>query len=268
MNDSVYRYWREVDARHYIGANHPRDPKGQWDEKGFGGVNGPDPVPARPTGKTGSGPDAPTDPPKRLTTQQLRLKADTKLPGRKLPRNAPDSVPNTPLEGRDREVVMDYAWSPAKFERMNSTLRGKPDREVDPDTVRDIEELTEVLNKHKLARPLRVYRGTTREGGESWAQTTGRSGDGLMTDHGFASTSIDEDEARMMADPMDEGEGSMFVIDLPAGTKSVAIGNQFDDDGGYDQGEVLLQRGSRFEMVGQYVQDGMVYRHLVLKEQP
>lgn len=48
-----------ADARHFVGKNHPRDPKGQWTEKGPGGTKSPDPAKARPTTGVGVDPDEP-----------------------------------------------------------------------------------------------------------------------------------------------------------------------------------------------------------------
>jgi hypothetical protein len=174
---------------------------------------------------------------------------------------------NTPLAGPARDAVKSYAWNPTRFEQMNSALRGDPNRPVDPDTAKAIDELTQVMQRSHLRHPLKVYRGVPDdERTRAWLADRG-SGNTVI-DHGFASTSTDPEVATMMADPTDEGGGLVLEMKLPTGTRAVSIGDQFDAEGGFNQKEILLQRGSKFKVGRRRKVNGRTHVTLTLVSQP
>lgn len=173
---------------------------------------------------------------------------------------------NTSLAGPDRNAVKSYAWNPTQFERMNSVLRGDPSKPVDPDTEKAIGELTKVIQRNHLRHPLKVYRGVPDDAKtRAWLANRHRGG---VIDYGFASTSTDPDVASQMADPMDEGGGIVLEMKLPTGTRAISIGDQFDAEGGFNQKEILLQRGSKFKVGRRRKVDGRTHIQLTLISQP
>jgi hypothetical protein len=155
------------------------------------------------------------------------------------------SAANTALSGDAKKSVLEYAWGGPQFEKMNGALRGDPNKVVSPETAAGIKSLTAAIKGNYLKKPTIVHRGMP----DTPANRKLISGKKIV-DHGFMSTSTDKDVAELSADPIGEGKGIILNIKLPVGTSAVSIGDQFDSEGGSDQSEILIQRGSQFKITG------------------
>lgn len=170
--------------------------------------------------------------------------------------------PNTPLSGEERKHILSYAWGGSHFEKMNGALRGNPEANVPTEHVAGIHALTATINKSYLKQPTIVHRGLP-DTPENRKLIAGKT----MTDHGFMSTSTDEELAKLSADPIEEGKGIIMHIKLPTGTKAVSIGDQFDKEGGFNQHEVLVQRGSHLKITGRRQAGGYTHVDAMLIKQ-
>lgn len=174
-------------------------------------------------------------------------------------------LPNSSLSDADRAVALEYAWGGPAFERMNRALRGDPDTEVTPEVAEDIAKLTGVISHHHVP-PTKVYRGVPDDE-KTRAWLASRDSKGHIVDHGFMSTSTDEQIALDAADPTGDGGGVVFEIKLPQGTQAMALGDLFDEEGGFDQREVLVQRGSKFKVGRRRKVDGRTHIQLTMVSQ-
>lgn len=174
-------------------------------------------------------------------------------------------LPNSSLSDADRAVALEYAWGGPAFERMNRALRGDPDTEVTPEVAEGIAKLTGVISHHYVP-PTKVYRGVPDDE-KTRAWLASRDSKGHIVDHGFMSTSTDEQIALDAADPTGDGGGVVFEIKLPQGTQAMALGDLFDEEGGFDQREVLVQRGSKFKVGRRRKVDGRTHIQLTMVSQ-
>jgi hypothetical protein len=173
----------------------------------------------------------------------LRPKQGIKMPHPEDARLYQTSVPNSDLSKQDRGVVYKYAWHPTNFERMNSALRGDSDKQISAELAGDVNALTGAIGRNYLKKPVVVYRGVpdTPEMRKLLARSS-------FVDNGFMSTSTSREHADLSADPAGHDKGIMMKLKLPTGTKAISIGNMFESEGGFDQNEVLVQRGSKFKI--------------------
>lgn len=54
---------------------------------------------------------------------------------------------------------------------------------------------------------------------------------------------------------------------VPAGAQGVYVGGQFDDEGGFDQQEVLLQRGGQYRIASVKNQGGWIVVEMIMERQ-
>lgn len=164
------------------------------------------------------------------------------------------SVPNSNLTPDDHEAVYKYAWDASNFERMNGALRGDKSRTVPKPLADDVKALTGALGRNYLKKPTIVYRGMpdTPQNRKLFSRAS-------YVDNGFMSTSTDPDVADLSADPAGSGGGIIVKLRLPTGTKAISIGNMFETKGGYDQKEILLQRGSKIRIISKREINGVLH---------
>lgn len=170
------------------------------------------------------------------------------------------SAPTSELTDADRAVVKNYAWGGSDFERMNGALRGDPEAEIPEEMAKGIHALTDAISRYYLKKPTTLYRGVP-DTPETRAWLGNRTG-AKITDHGFMSTSTDKEVADLMADPTGSGGGFLLHIKAPTGTQAVTINDTFDADGGFNQQEVLLQRGAQFKVGKRTVVGGVTHVEL------
>lgn len=153
-------------------------------------------------------------------------------------------VPNSDLTPQDREVVYKYAWDASNFERMNGALRGNPDQQVPEALANDVTALTSAIGRNHLKKPTIVYRGMpdTPQNRKLFSRAS-------FVDNGFMSTSTDPDVADLSADPTGTGSGIIMRLRVPTGARAVSIGDMFDSQGGFNQDEILLQRGGKIRII-------------------
>lgn len=176
------------------------------------------------------------------------------------------SLPETALaSGADRQAVYDYAWDGRSYVEMNGALR--QGKKPDAKTQASIDALTKVLGKHRLPHPVVVHRGVENspENRKYFRDNVGK----VVQDEGFVSSSLDQTAAEDFAEVFSDGQGNGIVIQMkvPAGAQGVYVGGQFDDEGGFDQQEVLLQRGGQYRIASVKNQGGWIVVEMIMERQ-
>lgn len=120
-------------------------------------------------------------------------------------------------------------------ERWLSSSTGKLEQMLDE----TIPELTSIISEEPpLAEPMVLYRGFSNQYGSDFADslTVGQ----VFTDYGFCSTATDSATA-------ERGGNNLFIITAPAGTSALDM-NHYFESARFGQNEILLQRGTSFEV--------------------
>lgn len=157
------------------------------------------------------------------------------------------------------------------FPFVNSALRNNRGNDLDPAgdvSPEIIEGIDDGMVHSRLRNDVVVYRGSTRPDrmfGDSWNDTPGSMVGVEYRDYGYSSTSVSPDVAMQFAESWKSniktdkrgndtvGEplrrsGVQLRILVPKGTGAIGVNT--------NEGELLLERGLRFRIVGDRVVDG------------
>jgi ADP-ribosyltransferase exoenzyme len=158
------------------------------------------------------------------------------------------SVPGDKLTDKEIGPVSSYTWG-GDFVPMNDALRTGGDMSggMEPQLAVKVAELSSVISEHRLKKPLLVHRAmlntyASRPGQPLIDMRKELRPGRTFTDYGFTSTTYDPDVAEDFVAP--DAPGIIANIKLPTGTQALSVG----DATGYDQREVILQRGSEFRI--------------------
>lgn len=150
----------------------------------------------------------------------------------------------TPREG---DAVKEWVENYEVFEEINFNLRKGRESGLDDEEADLVRTLSKAIEKSTLKEPMTLSRGFST-GEDNFGHNPGQKlldklnamkvGD-VYTDRGFTATSTGS--AATDYGPEGTGSGAMMKIEAPAGTQALEL---------FDQGEVLLQKGTKFQLTG------------------
>ena len=139
------------------------------------------------------------------------------------------------------------------YKDLNSSLResksmdidqSAKDGEIDQHSLKYIRGLDDYIASRATPtdQDIVIYRGSTSKLNPIWELNVG----GVFRDFGFVSTSISSAKAREFK----SSEGTMMEIELPKGSRAIFMNASGAEHNHKEEKEVLLPRGSRFEILG------------------
>lgn len=190
-------------------------------------------------------------------------------PGPPEPADSPVwQTPNAELSAQEVEDLYRYAWDLHSYNDINSALR-EGGGLADPADQQFVDRLTSVIDRSHLPANAILYRGTY-DNPELADQIGAAFREGRpWTEHGFMSTSLDPEQSATFHDMGDPSESVSFEISVaaPQGAKAFVFDGALTDahPDAYDQQEVLLQRGSQFQINGVHRDaDGLTHVRMTL----